>query len=118
MEEAILFVEANQSWIYLVLVLLGVLYAWLLLRAYESLRSAVFGLEREQAISKLTRAGAMLALILSGILATFVITTFASPAIPPSLRPTALPTVSLLSTTAAEQAAAGDLRASPTPLTV
>jgi hypothetical protein len=118
MEEAILFIEANQSWIYLILVLLAVLYAWYLLRAYEGLRGAVFGLERERAISKLTRAGAMLALIISGILATFVITTFASPAIPPSLRPTALPTVSLLATSAPEAAAAGGSEAAATPLTI
>ncbi|MGD2058216.1 MAG: hypothetical protein PVF85_04725 [Anaerolineales bacterium] len=118
MEEAILFIEANQSWIYLVLVLLAVIYSWLLLQAYQSLRGAVFGLERERAISRLTRAGAMLALIASGILATFVITTFAGPAIPPGLRPTPMPTVSLLATSAPEGSAQGEPGASPTPLTV
>lgn len=118
MEEAILFIEANQSFIYLVLFLLGVVYAWLLLRAYQNLRGAVFGLERERAISKLTRSGAMLALILSGILATFVITTFASPAIPAALRPTPLPTVSLLATSGPEEQSGGDPGAAPTPLTV
>lgn len=118
MEEAILFIEANQSWIYLVLVLLAVIYAWLLLQAYQRLRSAVFGLERERAISRLTRAGAMLALILSGILATFVVTTFASPAIPPALRPTALPTVSLLATSPPEEGSGGGPGAPATPLTV
>lgn len=118
MEEAILFIEANQSIIYLVLVLLAVIYAWLLLQAYQGLRGAVFGLERERAISKLTRSGAMLALVISGILATFVITTFASPAIPPSLRPTALPTVSLLATSEPEGALEGGGGSAATPLTV
>ncbi len=118
MEEAILFIEANQSWIYLTLVLLAVVYAWLLLQAYESLRGAVFGLERERAISRLTRSGAMLALVLSGILATFVITTFAGPAIPAALRPTPLPTVSLLATSAPEGASGAEQGAPPTPLTV
>jgi hypothetical protein len=118
MEEAILFIEANQSIIYLVLVLLAVVYTWLLLQAYQGLRGAVFGLERERAISKLTRSGAMLALIFSGILATFVITTFASPAIPPSLRPTALPTVSLLATSEPEGALEGGGASVATPLTV
>jgi hypothetical protein len=118
MEEAILFIEAHQSIIYLVLVLLAVIYAWLLLQAYQGLRGAIFGLERERAISKLTRSGAMLALIISGILATFVITTFASPAIPPSLRPTALPTVSLLATSEPEGALEGGGGLAATPLTV
>lgn len=118
MEEAILFIEANQSWIYLALVLLAVVYTWLFFQAYQSLRGALFGLERERAISKLTRSGAMLALILSGILAAFVITTFASPAIPAALRPTPLPTVSLLATPAREEASEGEQGAPPTPLTV
>lgn len=118
MEEAILFIEANQSLIYLVLVLLAVIYAWFLLQAYQSLRAAVFGLERERAIRRLTRSGAMLALILSAVLATFVITTFASPAIPPAMRPTPLPTVSLLATSKPEQVAGSDQAAPPTPLTV
>jgi hypothetical protein len=118
MEEAILFIEAYQSWIYLVLVLLAVIYAWHSLQAYQGLRAAVFGLERERAISRLTRSGAMLALVISAMLATFVITTFASPAIPPTMRPTALPTVSLLATSEPEQVAGADSGAPPTPLTV
>lgn len=118
MEEAILFVEAIQSWLYLVFTLLAVIYAWVVLRAYQALRAAVFGLERERAITRLTRAIAMLALVVSGLIATFVITNFASPAIPASLRPTALPTVSLLATTAPELAANGEGQAAPTALTV
>lgn len=118
MEDAILFIEANQSWIYLVLVLLIVVYAWLVMQAYQELRAAVFGLERERAITRLTRSGAMLALVLSGLLATFVITTFAGPAIPPALRPTALPTVSLLATSPSKQDSEAEAGAPPTPLTV
>ncbi len=118
MEEAILFIEANQSWIYLALLLLGVIYAWLFLQAYQAFRGAVFGLERERAISRLTRSGAMLALVISGILATFVITTFASPAIPAALRPTPLPTVSLLATSAPQEGTEEGQSQPPTPMTV
>jgi hypothetical protein len=98
MEEIILSIEALQSWIYIILGLAGLIYAILLLRAFHDLRSSVFGLERERATRRITRSGAMLILILAGFSATFVVTSFASPAIPASARPTVLPTVSLLAT--------------------
>ncbi|MEJ2013319.1 MAG: hypothetical protein P8X64_13970 [Anaerolineales bacterium] len=96
MEEFVLGVEELQSWIYLILGLAGLVYALLVLRAYRDLRSSVFSLERERATRRITRSGAMLVLIAAGLGVTFVISTFASPAIPASARPTPLPTVSLL----------------------
>jgi hypothetical protein len=98
MEEIILSIEAFQSWIYLVLGLAGLIYTALVLRAYRDVRASIYGLERERATRRITRSGAMLVLIVAGLAATFVISNFASPAIPASARPTALPTVSLLAT--------------------
>jgi len=98
MEEVILRIEAYQTWIYLLLGLTGVVYSALTLRAYRDLRASVFGLERERAVRRISRSGAMLILIVAGLSATFVVSTFASPTIPASARPTVLPTVSLLAT--------------------
>jgi hypothetical protein len=98
MEEIILSIEANQSWIYLLLAAAGLVYLVLLFRAWRHLQAAVFGLERERSTRNLTRSAAMLVLILAGLGATFVISTFASPALPASIHPTLLPTVSLLAT--------------------
>jgi hypothetical protein len=96
MEEIVLRIEELQSGIYLILGLAGLIYAVLVLRAYRDLRASVFSLERERATRRIARSGAMLVLIVAGLAVTFVIATFASPAIPASARPTALPTVSLL----------------------
>lgn len=98
MEEALLFIEQYQSWIFVLLAISGLIYLRLTYQAYQAYRKAIFGLEQERARSNLTRAGSVLVLILAGALAVFVITTFATPALPPSFRPTAIPTVSLLST--------------------
>jgi hypothetical protein len=98
MEEVLLLIEANQRWIFLLLGLLGLVYFGSVLRAYDKYRSAIYGLERERSISRLRRSGGMLALAVTGIVVVFILTTFASPALPASLRPTAIPTVSLLAT--------------------
>jgi hypothetical protein len=98
MEEILLFIEEQQNWIYTLMALLAAVYLRVAWRAYQDLRRAVFGLERERATTRLVRAGAMLALLIAGLVATFVVATFAGPAIPSSARPTALPTVSLLTT--------------------
>ena len=116
MEEFILSIEAFQSWIYLLLGLAGLIYAVSVLRAYRELRISVFGLERERALRRITRSGAMLIMIVAGLSATFVISTFASPSIPASARPTALPTVSLLSTPLGQPNAADESFKTATPI--
>lgn len=98
MEDALLFIESQQSWIYLALGLIGLVYLNTTLRAYKDLRRAIFGLERDRSRSRLARSGAMLSLVVAGVVATFVIANFAGPALPISLRPTIAPTVSLLAT--------------------
>lgn len=100
MEEALLFLRGAQGWIYVLLGLAGLVYlrqGWIAWRDY---RKALFGLERERARSRLSRAGAMLAMLLAGAAATFVLAEFFSPAVPASDRPTAVATVFLLATPA------------------
>ena len=98
MEDALLFIEEQQTWIYLLFALFAILYLKATLDAAGELRAALFGLERERSLSKLRRSGAMLTVSLAILLTTFVLATYAGPAIPAAARPTALPTVSLLAT--------------------
>src|SRR4030042_5895921 len=98
MAEALLFLEEFQAWIYLALGLAVLIYLRVTWRWFQSRRSTIFSLEREQATERLTRSATLLGLALPLLLATFAATTFLGPAIPPSERPTPLPTVSLLVT--------------------
>ena len=98
MEEVLLFIEENQAWIFLVLVIFGVIYLRSTIIAFREMRSAMFGLERERAVARLTRSGASLALVAAVMFATFIIVTFTTPALPASARPTPIPTVSFLTT--------------------
>jgi hypothetical protein len=98
MESFLLFFEEQQTLIYLLLVIIGTINLRIALVTYRASRRAVFSLERERCISRIRRSVAMMLLALTGLIVTFVIVNFASPAIPVSLRPTSLPTVSLLST--------------------
>lgn len=98
MEEILLFVEEQQTWIYLLLALAGLIYLRSIVHSYRELRRAVFALERERAMSMLIRSGAMLALVIAALAAAFVVATFAGPALPLSTRQIPLPTVSLLAT--------------------
>ncbi len=98
MEDFLLFFEEQQTWIYLSLAIIGAVYLRFLFVAYRTSRRAFFALERERCLNRMRRSIAMLLLVLVGLTATFLIVNFASPAIPVSLRPTSLPTVSLLAT--------------------
>lgn len=98
MEDALLFVEEQQTWIYLLFAFFAIIYLKATLDAGGELRAALFGLERERSLSKLRRSAAMLTVSLAVILTTFVLATYAGPAVPAADRPTPLPTVSLLAT--------------------
>jgi hypothetical protein len=98
MEESLVFIEENQLWIYIILVLAGLIYLRLVILRSGDYQRTFFGLERERARSRLARAITMLGLVIIGIVVTFMFTTFASPALPISARPTVAATVSLLST--------------------
>jgi hypothetical protein len=98
MEEIFAFVTQFQAWIYALFGLAALLYIRSGLRSYADLRRAMFGLEREQATGRLRRSAAMLGLVIAGSLATFMVATFVSPAMPGSGVPTPVPTISLLNT--------------------
>ncbi len=98
MAEALVFIEDNQGWIYFLLALASLAYLRTTLRWYLVYRRAMFSLERERASVKLASSAAMLALSLTLIASTFVVATFAAPAVPASIRPTPAPTVSVLVT--------------------
>jgi hypothetical protein len=97
MEEALVFIERQQVWIFLLLGIFALIYLRQMLLAVQEARASVYGLEKERSLGKLRRAAAMLTLAGAGLVATLVITTFVSPRVPLSARPTAIPTVSLLS---------------------
>jgi hypothetical protein len=98
MAEALILIETYQTWIYVILGTAGLVYLSLTLKWFGVYRNALFGLERERALASVSRYGAMMALVVAALLGTFVTATFLGPAVPLSSRPTALPTVSLLST--------------------
>ena len=80
MAEALRFIEASQTWLYVILLVAGLIYLRLSLIRISELRKAVFGLERERSLAKLTQAGAMLALVFAVVVAVFVVTNFVTPA--------------------------------------
>lgn len=109
MEEVLFFVQEFQPWIYLVLLLAAAIYVRAALSSWRELRAALFGLERERAQGRLLRAAAMLVLIVCGALATFILSTFVSPAVVGLPVTTPLPTISLLTTSVAAGSAEGPL---------
>jgi hypothetical protein len=116
MEEAILFVDANRTWIYLLLGMAAAAYLRQVIRAYRQRRETIFGLERERTTGRLRGSALMLATVLVLMLAAFLISTFAAPAVPVSIRPTPLPTLSLLPTATLAAEAAGEALPTATPL--
>lgn len=118
MQELLLFLEANQAWVYLLLGFAAILYGRQLLRVFNLYRSALYELERERALSRSLRAGAVLALIAAGFIANFILTTFAAPALPAALRPTPIPTVPLLASRVDEYTDSAEGFATATPFSV
>lgn len=92
MEEAVSFFRAFETWIYLLLGLGGLIFIRRFLLAWQELRSATFGLERESAQARLNQAASILVLILTMIVAEFIVVSFIAPAMP---GPVALPTSTL-----------------------
>lgn len=96
MEELLLIIDDYQLLIYLVLGIAGLLYFSQAAKWYGEYRSAVFGLERNHSLGRLTRYGAMLVIILVLILSVFLVVNFVTPTLPVTARATAIPTISLL----------------------
>jgi hypothetical protein len=114
MAEAVLLVEEFQSWIYLILIVVGLIYLRNTINWISERNRAIFGLERDQATRGLSSSIAMLVLVAVAAVATFLVATFAGPAVPVASRPTPVPTISLLSSDS--EIAPSDTEATPMPL--
>jgi hypothetical protein len=97
MEEALRFFRAYEIWIYGLLALGGLLYLRKFILAWEELRGAAFGLERESAQSRLNQSAAILVFLLVIAVAEFVLVSFVAPSFPGS-SPLLTPTVDLFAT--------------------
>lgn len=83
---------------YVILVLAGLVYIRKFILAWEELRRAAFGLERESAQSHLNQSAGMLLLLFLIAVAVFVTVSFVAPAFPAS-SPLKTPTLDLLAST-------------------
>ena len=92
MEEALRFFRALEVWIYLLLGLGGLIYVRKFSNAWQELRSAAFGLERESAQGRLNQAASMLVLLLTMAVAEVILVSFIAPAVPGAIP---LPTATL-----------------------
>lgn len=97
-EEALRFFRAYELWIYLLLALGGLIYVRKFILAWEDLRAAAFGLERESAQARVNQAAGMFVLFLMIAIAEFSMVTFVAPSFPGS-SPLGTPTLDLLATT-------------------
>jgi hypothetical protein len=95
MEEALSFFRTYEMWMYAILLLAGIIYIRRFIQAWEELRRAAFGLERESAQSHLNQSAGMLVLLFIMAAAIFVIVSFVAPAFPASI-PLQTPTMDLL----------------------
>jgi len=97
MEEALSFFRAFESWIYVLLGLGGIIYIRKFILAWQELRGATFGLERENAQSRLNQAASLLVLILTMAITEFVLVSFIAPTFP-GANPLPTATLNLLAT--------------------
>ena len=97
MEEALSFFRAFEVWIYFLLGLGGLIYSRKFILAWQELREATFGLERDNAQTRLNQSASVLVLLLTMAVIVFILVYFVSPAVPSAnMLPT--PTLDLLAT--------------------
>lgn len=105
MEQAFAFFRNFEIWIYLLLGL-GILLALRkFIMAWQELRGAAFGLERDNAQARLNQSSSVLVLLITMVVAEFVIVSFIAPSIPGAI-PLLTPTLDLLTTPTITLAAA------------
>ncbi len=97
MEDALRFLRTYEMWIYSILALAGLIYIRRFIIAWDELRAAAFGLERESAQARLNQAAGMLVLLLITAVIIFSIVSFVVPGLPGSI-PLLTPTVNLAAT--------------------
>ena len=97
MEQVFQFFRAYEIWIY---VILGVLVLWQIRKfglAWEELRGAFFGMEREAAQSRVNSAATMIVLLIIMAVTEFTVVTFVVPTLP-GANPLPTATLDLLAT--------------------
>jgi hypothetical protein len=97
MAQVLQFFRAYEIWIY---VILGVLAVWQVRKfalAWEELRGAFFGMERDSAQSKVNSAATMVVLLIIMAVAEFTVVTFVVPTVP-GANPLPTSTLNLLAT--------------------
>lgn len=114
MEEALRFFRTYEMWMYVILALAGLVYVRKFILAWEDLRRAAFGLERESAQSSLNQSAGMLVLLFVMAVAVFVLVSFVAPSFPAS-NPLLTPTMDLLASPTTTLAADGTDLESATP---
>jgi hypothetical protein len=97
MEEVLRFFRTYEIWIYLVLALAGLVYIRKFIIAWDEMRAAAFGLERESAQRRLNQSASLLVILLMMAIGLFATVSFVAPAFPGS-NPLFTPTVDLLAT--------------------
>lgn len=95
MAEVLSFFRTYEMWLYVILLLAGLIYIRRFILAWEELRRAAFGLEKESAQSNLNQSAGMLVMLLIMAVAIFVVVSFVAPAFPDSV-PLQTPTMDLL----------------------
>jgi len=117
-EEALGFFRVFEVWIYLLIALGGLFYIRRFALAWQELRGAAFGLERENAQGRLNHSASVLVLLIAMAVTEFVLVSFVAPTIPgatplptPTLDLLATPTITLPATTPLP----GEATAAPLP---
>lgn len=95
--EAINFFRALEVWIYVFLGVVGLYFIHKFILAWQELRGAGFGLERDNAQGRLNQSAIVLVLLIILAVVEFILVTFVAPSLP-SVNNLATPTVSLLMT--------------------
>jgi hypothetical protein len=122
MDEALRFFRAYEVWVYLLLGFGGIIYVRKFILAWQELRGAAFGLERDNAQARLNQASGIIVLILTLAIMEFVLVSFVAPTVPgaiPLLTPTldllATPTITIPAGTQEPEAAVQDALVTNTP---
>jgi len=92
MEQALQFFRVYEVWIYVVLSILAVWQLRKFALAWNELRGALYGMEREAAQARLNQAATMLVLMIIMAVSTFTLVTIVLPSMPGA---TVLPTATL-----------------------
>ncbi len=95
--EALRFLRTYEGYIYGFLLLLAIWQIRKFILAWEEVRGAAFGLERESAQARLNGAAIMLVLIMAVAMGEFIAITFVLPTVPGAF-PLLTPTIDLLAT--------------------